>query len=583
MIYLVDEGLSSGHSRVTFHNEFMTSTCILKRISFGQATKYKVLMLICTLFSHLSICGALEQVNGLVDSNTKSHDGTETCGFTGNADIYGIGIRIGYYAQAFSVLIARFFVPQEAQSLRANNLLFLLAVFIGVAWLCHVASSVYAIEPFILINLLLATWHCGIGDRTTFTRVHTAFSPATDIIATLTMWGLCGFYVWYFWVGLDEMHGTPCGTEIFLFARLNLYGWVRKVQKIVSIQFVIGCSYLQTKDFLTMVRVWKVDRHLDAEFFIKLEELLKIKHALLAKEDEALAEKQKPTTSPFHLTSESDCQLEIAALIPLPPSPKATSAPRPPSASHIMSQLVQQQIPTVPSFEDLISAERYLQDLFNTKVSERNSNTLTLAIPRLGDLSISYYSPKFLIQYSRLYLLPLFTRSYPQRFSDILLPAFAHLHSFRHRPYKLYMKIMHEAMQHPLHQTVDPLAVGTVLAFHKTRVSPSRPWQSYLTFLLWSLCVWMFLIVSIELALVWNRITGMGAVGTVGQLIPAILGVGGLVRVLWIWCRNALRGTKHVKQHNHEDDESGVKQCEALYEGLKAKKDVTKDLRLQEA
>lgn len=43
------------------------------------------------------------------------------------------------------------------------------------------------------------------------------------------------------------------------------------------------------------------------------------------------------------------------------------------------------------------------------------------------------------------------------------------------------------------------------------------------------------LILSIELSLYWNHVGGMGNVGAPGQLIPAIIGIGGLVKVLWIW------------------------------------------------
>lgn len=43
----------------------------------------------------------------------------------------------------------------------------------------------------------------------------------------------------------------------------------------------------------------------------------------------------------------------------------------------------------------------------------------------------------------------------------------------------------------------------------------------------------MGLVLSIELTLAWNHISGVNIIGTVGQLIPFILGVGGLVKVLW--------------------------------------------------
>ena len=45
------------------------------------------------------------------------------------------------------------------------------------------------------------------------------------------------------------------------------------------------------------------------------------------------------------------------------------------------------------------------------------------------------------------------------------------------------------------------------------------------------------LIVQVELTIAWNNISGLQSVSTVGQLIPFILGVGGLMKVLWgKWC-----------------------------------------------
>lgn len=65
------------------------------------------------------------------------------------------------------------------------------------------------------------------------------------------------------------------------------------------------------------------------------------------------------------------------------------------------------------------------------------------------------------------------------------------------------------------------------------------------------------LILQIELSIHWNGITGMGNRGAIGQLIPAIIGVGGLVRVVRAWWSNS------------ENEEAGMdielKECAELY------------------
>lgn len=80
------------------------------------------------------------------------------------------------------------------------------------------------------------------------------------------------------------------------------------------------------------------------------------------------------------------------------------------------------------------------------------------------------------------------------------------------------------------------------------------------------MCV--FLILSVELSIRWNKITGMGNAGAVGQLIPAIIGIGGLLRVVWVWW---LKG----EVEEVEDDGVGreVRECAELYQRLRKERE----------
>lgn len=61
----------------------------------------------------------------------------------------------------------------------------------------------------------------------------------------------------------------------------------------------------------------------------------------------------------------------------------------------------------------------------------------------------------------------------------------------------------------------------------------------------------MIFIAQVELTIAWNRMGGLQTLNTVGQLVPFILGVGGLVKVVWgKWC--LLR--KSVKEEPEFDD-----------------------------
>lgn len=76
------------------------------------------------------------------------------------------------------------------------------------------------------------------------------------------------------------------------------------------------------------------------------------------------------------------------------------------------------------------------------------------------------------------------------------------------------------------------------------------------------------LILSIELSLYWNRIGGMGNVGASGQLIPAIIGIGGLVKVVWIWW-----STEDAVEQVNDGVSKELRECVETYRRLKQEKE----------
>ncbi len=43
----------------------------------------------------------------------------------------------------------------------------------------------------------------------------------------------------------------------------------------------------------------------------------------------------------------------------------------------------------------------------------------------------------------------------------------------------------------------------------------------------------VILVLQVELTIFWNNVSGLQSLSSLGQLIPFILGVGGLIKVLW--------------------------------------------------
>lgn len=158
-----------------------------------------------------------------------------SCGFSGNADVYGVGIRIGYYTQAMAVWFANFFLLSEAAGLRAINNLFLFAMLVVALIYAFNASSTYAIDAFLLLKIGLSMGLVSIMQSTRYSTRYLKISGVRLIARTIVInaWMLLNICFW--WVGLDLMLKTPCGTHAFFFVETNLYGWMRTAMKILSL------------------------------------------------------------------------------------------------------------------------------------------------------------------------------------------------------------------------------------------------------------------------------------------------------------------------------------------------------------
>ena len=174
----------------------------------------------------LFLTGLCNGERGLNSTGSSVHNDTRPvqCGFVGDSDVPGIGIRIGYYTQALSVWFANYFILSEAKALRSINLLFLVALFIGLVWLSHRPEGTHAIEVFLLLRLLFATWYVGVLDRSKFSEKHWRKSYMWVVIRECSLLGLLSYAVWIAWIGFDHLEKTPCGTFVFFIVKVSLYG-----------------------------------------------------------------------------------------------------------------------------------------------------------------------------------------------------------------------------------------------------------------------------------------------------------------------------------------------------------------------
>jgi len=79
------------------------------------------------------------------------------CTITGNSDMYGLGIRIGFYMQWYGTILASWIAPSEVPGLRFSNSLFIFATFLALL-IQTIKKTLRPIDTY--ITLLLTFGGC---------------------------------------------------------------------------------------------------------------------------------------------------------------------------------------------------------------------------------------------------------------------------------------------------------------------------------------------------------------------------------------------------------------------------------------
>lgn len=493
------------------------------------------------------------------------------CGFAGNSDIYGVGIRIGYYTQALSVWVANYFVLGEAKILRSTNLLFMIAVLIGLFALSRKSPNAYAIEAFLLLQLSFATFYIGVVDWSRYSKKYWRFSPGRNVIMSMTNLSAIGYNAWFWWRGLDKMDETPCGTFAFFFSKVDLFGWYRAMYRALSIPAIIGAVITECNRSLELLQYLR-RRHEDAKgLYDSLRNSLAAALLSAPSRSRSPSSASKSSCSPVgpaaarnisRQESQEDLtnHLEMAVQTPLPPSPKfgqqyeiLPSVHRRRTSDRLCSSL---RLP------DLIEAEAYAQKVFDVSCARHSAWHYDLHLPFVKvPLQIfipSVHSPRTLQRRWKAFL-----SQRPFRLS-IVVPLLSHANALNKYPTYGILVMLEKAVVAPDYKSIDSRALQIVLDFELTRMSKNTFVWTLLYRASLALLIVIFLVLSIELSIYWNHISGVASVSQVGQLIPAVIGVGGLVKVLWTWLLSS-----GVSIEEEDGVTKEVRECAELYAQLK--------------
>ena len=490
---------------------------------------------------------------------------SEQCGFQGNSDLYGVGIRVGYYTQALAAWLANFFVLSEAKSLRPTNILFMFAIFIALIWISHTPSQTYAIEAFLLLQLLLAIWFIAAKEKSRWSVKYWPLSPSQTIIREAVAVGILTYNLWFWWRGLDLFRQTPCGTYIlFLVVKLKLDGWFRTAQKVLSIISLCFQASLTLGHIAQLIDHWKM-RHLRTTTYFDqlarnlLQESLTtsvyqdshaltvVRKQLMLQEDPiyrdqacspivglSICDSQAAFINPPESFEESTFgsdtiskAIEPPSKLPTPPQEHQPTIETGPSVRpQLLVLTTLRQFPALPSLAGLRMASAYLSSILIS--TSADPPILILSIPHTP-LTLTIPSPSSLFTFPtpiKLLATPLHV--------PVLIPLFTHIYSLRKYPINLYPSFLFRTLSSPHYSTLEYSTLSTYLVLLRIHILPAHNRKLYtLPTAIFTLLITIGLIFSIEFAVFWNNIQGIRSLGAVGQLVPLVLGLGGLTKVCW--------------------------------------------------
>lgn len=529
-------------------------------------------------FSHRSLI--VETLHAPI-LNTRS-DGA-TCGFEGNNDIYGIGIRIGIYSQILAVWVANHFLLSEAQVLRDTVSIFSVAILIVSLLFAAGPSDIFAVEAFVIIHIL--NWSClmGVRVKTSYTKgLFTNGSMLRRVTCEIIYMISRCLTVWFWWSGLDRMKPTPCGTFMLLYViKTDMYGWARKVMMAMSL-FVLICNvYWTSVDFSRPLTFWKM-RKVREEFCTSVRQWEILQSGKDCSSADPIAEKEtqkdqlredkaaqrrishdacskhscadcSPTKSTFALPPETaitESQPERSSVIAdEPKSPfedcfedtLSQACPVHTQATFINAEPVAH----FPLLEEVHKSEKYIQSCISTSPYQMRPDGKLLTFPIIAKSILfpkkyrtvppGQPDPPSWLQCQTRTWSALFTFRLPAQTFAI----YSHLRQSKlldplNGPFQTYASMAHIMSKDssvPKPPSWSSISLASSLMLAESSV-PKKVWLGWYYCAL-DLAIHVIVIIQLELTLRWNKVSGLSDLwSSVGQLIPFVIGVSGLGLVL---------------------------------------------------
>jgi hypothetical protein len=157
-------------------------------------------------------------------------DLTRPCPIDGNSDMYGLGIRIGFYLQWYGALLAAWIAPGEAPALRLTNVLFTAAVFLATVIQTMEPAEIYIIlllnfgSSLYLIPVFAWRFATGFDPKWDPTRFPQSKPPSTmfNRMRTILLIAVMSYQIWFWLTQVPLLNTKQCVSYGFIFHKIPL-------------------------------------------------------------------------------------------------------------------------------------------------------------------------------------------------------------------------------------------------------------------------------------------------------------------------------------------------------------------------
>lgn len=158
------------------------------------------------------------------------------CERSGNSDMYGLGIRTGFYIQWFGIIAAPWMAEEEVQGLRFGNALFITATFLALVIQTSL-NALLAVDVYIVLLLTFGSfywfvplylWRLIIGCNPLMDPSRWPLVPSSALYGVLSfalLVTVACYQLWFWTTGINTVQEAPTGcTDYgFLFAMTPLH------------------------------------------------------------------------------------------------------------------------------------------------------------------------------------------------------------------------------------------------------------------------------------------------------------------------------------------------------------------------